>query len=139
MISIPGKLPSSIELSAVVSSTAIKGKNEYEVGIQSGEEGKVILKAVSSPWIIDELYDQNITSVALPVDIYRQSLFQGKDFNVSGFSDEMMEKYVNYYVPFLFDVGKVVNKPGAFSHINKRITGKGRLNLLNPFIGKYEK
>lgn len=138
LLSIPGKLPSSIELTTVESSTIIRGKNEYELGRKSGEEGKVIFTAVSSPWIIDELYNQNISSVALPADIYRQPVFHGKGFTVSGFNDEVMEKYVNYYVPFLFDIGNVVNKTGAFSHVNEHIMKKGALNLSKPFIDQYK-
>ena len=135
---IPGKEPAPLELATLTLSTEKRGKIEHQVNIQSGEKGKLVFAAVNNPWIIEDINNQNIASIALPADLYRQSVFQGVEFNQSDLNDEVLEKYINYYIPDILGMEEVFNAKSAFSHINERISITGTLKFTNPFISEYK-
>jgi len=116
ILMIPSRGNESIELDPVETSTLIRGENLYEVDLKSNQKGKTVVSVVNSLWIIDELNNQNLRSVALPVDLSQEIVFMSKEFNGINYSDEDLEKYNNYYLPYAFGWDRILNTNGAYFH-----------------------
>ena len=114
---VPGILPKNLNVKSEEFSPVIRGKNELEIDLNSSGEGKIIFTVVNSPWLSDNLNNQNVNILSLPFDIGTQLVFQSSEFCHSELSDQDVEKYKNLYVPFGFSWGRILNTKGALNYV----------------------
>jgi len=110
-------------LSAEVNSKDASKFSPVEVSIYSPLEsdGRLLLTAVNSPWVVNELANQNIHSIDLPFDLGQQRIFQSSNFHSLDFDDQTLEVLSKYYVPFIFGWDKVLKTDGAFTHSDRNL------------------
>ena len=137
ILAIPGGLAVSSSVAGEVFSSAIREENRIELKYGGIEKGKVVFTAVNAPWILDELVNQRLGSMALPHDLYRQLVFEGEGFNGSDLDDKKLEKYLPYYVPDVFSMDRIMSKQGAFSNLSKQIAGTNPIDFVNTLLGQY--
>ncbi len=115
-----------------------RSKIEVEISKLSLEKGDLLLTAVNSPWVIDDLINQNIHIISFPYDMGQQLIFQSRELHESNFSDEVLETFSNYYVPFDFGWDRVLNTDGAYSHKDPNLIVSKNNSIRDHLIGGYK-
>lgn len=108
----PGKLMADINSEKASKISPV----EVEINSQALGAGSLFLSAVNTPWIVGELFNQHLLSVGLPFDIGQQIILESGAFHRSDFSDQTLEAFAKYYVPYAFGWDRVLNRDGAFTH-----------------------
>jgi len=135
---IEGKEPIPISIVVKNDDPSQRGKTEVDINASSLGKGDVFLTAVNSPWIVDGLVNQNIHALSLPYDISQQLVFQSGAFHESDFSDEILEVFSAYYVPFDFGWDKILKTEGAYTHTEANKTVSKNQGIRDQVIGKYK-
>ncbi len=108
----------SADLTVLINSEKASEISRIDVDINSKAlgEGRLFLSVVNTPWLVGKFLSHSILSTEFPFDLEQQIIFQSEVFNASEFSDQLLEDFFKFYVPYGFGWDRVLNTDGAFTH-----------------------